>query len=88
MPKTTKSGKPKPDELPSTLQRSDAHAKQVYAKTYAVVAFPGVQNTPPNYPPTAEAAMIKNDLAWMADNRERILAEWSKRYETKAAPKN
>jgi iron(III) transport system substrate-binding protein len=63
-------------------------ANEVYAKTYAVVALPGVQNTPPNYPATAEAAMIKNDLAWMADNRERILAEWSKRYETKAAPKN
>jgi hypothetical protein len=32
--------------------------------------------------------MIKNDVAWMAENRERILAEWSKRYESKAAPKN
>jgi iron(III) transport system substrate-binding protein len=63
-------------------------ANEVYAKTYAVVALPGVQNTPPNYPPTAEAAMIKNDLGWMADNRERVLAQWSKRYESKAAPKN
>jgi iron(III) transport system substrate-binding protein len=24
----------------------------------------------------------------MAENRDRILAEWSKRYESKAAPKN
>ena len=32
--------------------------------------------------------MVKNDLNWMATNRERILAEWSKRYEGKAAPKN
>ena len=31
--------------------------------------------------------MVKNDLDWMAQNRERILAEWSKRYESKAAPK-
>jgi len=31
--------------------------------------------------------MIKNDLAWMAENRDRILAEWAKRYESKAAPK-
>ena len=31
--------------------------------------------------------MIKNDFLWMAQNRERILAEWSKRYENKAAPK-
>ena len=43
---------------------------------------------PPNYPPTAEQAMVKNDFAWMAENRDRILAEWSKRYESKAAPKN
>ena len=38
--------------------------------------------------PTPKRAMIKNDLGWMAENRDRILAEWSKRYESKAAPKN
>ena len=32
--------------------------------------------------------MIDNDFVWMAENRERILKEWSKRYESKAAPKN
>jgi iron(III) transport system substrate-binding protein len=32
--------------------------------------------------------MVKNDFGWMAENRDRILAEWSKRYESKAAPKN
>ncbi|MDJ1160059.1 putative 2-aminoethylphosphonate ABC transporter substrate-binding protein [Chelatococcus sp. SYSU_G07232] len=63
-------------------------ANEVYAKFYAVVAYPGVNNTPPNYPEKAEERMIKNDFAWMAQNRERILAEWSKRYEAKAAPKN
>ena len=35
-----------------------------------------------------EKQMIKNDFVWMAENRERILAEWTKRYESKAAPKN
>jgi hypothetical protein len=34
MPKTTKSGKAIEDELPSTLQRSDAKAKQTFAETY------------------------------------------------------
>lgn len=63
-------------------------ANEVYAKLYAIVALPGVQSTPPNYPANAEAGMIKNDLAWMAENRDRVLAEWSKRYESKAAPKN
>jgi len=33
MPKTTKSGKAKTDELPSTLQHSDRKAQQTYAKT-------------------------------------------------------
>ena len=34
MPKTTKSGAPKKDELPSTLQRSPAKAQRTFAKTY------------------------------------------------------
>jgi cation transport regulator ChaB len=33
MPKVTKSGKVKTDELPSTLQRSDEKAQETYAKT-------------------------------------------------------
>ena len=28
-----------------------------------------------------------NDFAWAAANRERILAEWSRRYDNKADPK-
>ena len=63
-------------------------ASELYSKYYAIVAEPSVKNTPPNYPPTAEQAMVKNDFGWMAENRDRILAEWSKRYESKAAPKN
>lgn len=34
MPKTTKSGKPKKDELPSTLRRSNAKAQRTFAKTH------------------------------------------------------
>ena len=34
MPKTTKSGEPIEDELPSTLQRSDPKAQATYAKTH------------------------------------------------------
>ena len=32
--------------------------------------------------------MIKNDFAWASENRARILAEWARRYEGKAAKKN
>ena len=34
MPKTTKSGKPKKDELPSTLVRSDEKAQRTFAKAH------------------------------------------------------
>jgi iron(III) transport system substrate-binding protein len=62
-------------------------ANELYSKTYAVVALPGVENLPPNYPPDAEKTLIKNDFGWMAENRGKILAEWTKRYDAKAAPK-
>ena len=62
-------------------------ANELYAKTYPIVALPGVTNTPPNYPADIEKAMVKNDVEWMAKNRDRILAEWTKRYDGKSAPK-
>jgi iron(III) transport system substrate-binding protein len=62
-------------------------ANELYAKTYPIVAYPGVANTPPNYPPNLEKVMVKNDVEWMAKNRDRILAEWTKRYDGKSAPK-
>lgn len=62
-------------------------ANELYAKYYALVAHPDVKNLPPNYPADAEAKMAKVDLQKMADDRDAILKEWSKRYEAKAAPK-
>jgi iron(III) transport system substrate-binding protein len=31
--------------------------------------------------------MIDNDFYWAADNRKRVLTEWSKRFDGKSAPK-
>jgi iron(III) transport system substrate-binding protein len=62
-------------------------ANELYGKYYAIVAHPEVTAAPPNYPEGAEAAMVKNDINWMASNRDRILAEWTKRYDAKSAPK-
>ncbi len=62
-------------------------ANELYNKHYAIVAHPDSKNIPPNYPANAEQSMVKNDLAWMANERERILAEWTKRYDGKSAPK-
>jgi iron(III) transport system substrate-binding protein len=63
-------------------------ANELYSKYYAVVAHPDVKNVPKNYPADAEGRMAKVDFQKMADDRARVLAEWSKRYESKAAPKN
>jgi ChaB protein/Rho termination factor-like protein len=38
MPKTTKGGKPRQEELPSTLQRSDAKAQRTFAKAHDAAA--------------------------------------------------
>ncbi|CDO10069.1 cation transport regulator ChaB [Mycolicibacterium cosmeticum] len=38
MPKTTKSGKARRDELPSTLQKSDAKAQRTFAKAHDAAA--------------------------------------------------
>jgi iron(III) transport system substrate-binding protein len=62
-------------------------ANELYSKYYPVVAHPAVKNYPPNYPKDAEGKMAKMDFGKMAEQREAVLAEWSKRYEGKAAPK-
>jgi cation transport regulator ChaB len=38
MPKTTKSGKPKKEELPSTVRRSDAKAQRTFAEAHDAAA--------------------------------------------------
>lgn len=58
-------------------------ANALYARSFAIVAYPGVSSPGPLYPPHAEARMIRNDLDWMARNRTRILAEWNRRYGAK-----
>jgi iron(III) transport system substrate-binding protein len=63
-------------------------ANELYNNYYAVVAIKGINKDIPNYPANAEAMMIPNmDFEWAAANRDRILAEWSKRYDSKSEPK-
>jgi iron(III) transport system substrate-binding protein len=62
-------------------------AMALYAKNFAVVAVPQLSQKLEHVPADFGARLIKNDFAWAAKNRDRILAEWSKRYESKAAPK-
>jgi len=62
-------------------------AMGLYANNFAIVAVPSMNKPLPNVPADYAKRLVKNDFAWAAKNRERILAEWSKRYESKAAPK-
>jgi iron(III) transport system substrate-binding protein len=62
-------------------------AYEMYGKYYAIVGYPGMNPAPPNYPPSADSAMVKIDLSKMGAERSRILAEWTKRYDGKSAPK-
>jgi iron(III) transport system substrate-binding protein len=55
-------------------------ANELYAKFVSQVAMEGVSKEIPNYPKGVAESMIKNDLEWAAENRGRILAEWTKRY--------
>ena len=64
------------------------HAMEVYNETYVVLSVPGIAKMPPNYPPDVEKMMIKNDFTWAAKNRERILAEWTKRFDAKSEKKS
>jgi iron(III) transport system substrate-binding protein len=57
-------------------------------KYYVVVGREGISTPIPNYPEGEEQKMLDMDFVWLADNRERILDEWQKRYGVKDAPKD
>ncbi len=62
-------------------------AMRMYNEGYAVVGIPGIAKPVPYFPENILESMIDNDFEWAAQNRERILAEWSRRYEAKSEPK-
>jgi iron(III) transport system substrate-binding protein len=81
-------GTKKPDAAKRLLDfAASRKANEIYAKFVSQVAIEGISSPIPNYPEGVAASMIKNDLDWAAENRDRILAEWQKRYGSKAAGK-
>jgi iron(III) transport system substrate-binding protein len=62
-------------------------ANQAYARNFAIVAHPEVKPTLPHIPSNLEQRLIKNDFAYSAKNRDKILEEWNKRYNAKSEPK-
>ncbi|WP_367718274.1 putative 2-aminoethylphosphonate ABC transporter substrate-binding protein [Nitratireductor sp. GISD-1A_MAKvit] len=62
-------------------------ANEMYNVGYAVVAYPGVAKPVKHLPDDIPSKMIENDFEWAANNRLRILEEWTKRYDSKSEPK-
>ena len=59
---------------------SSRRANEVYAQFIQQVAIEGVAKAIPFYPEGVAASMIQNDLVWASENRDRITAEWQRRY--------
>ena len=66
---------------------SSKDAMKLYGKNFAITAQPGVAEPLPNVPKDYEARLVKMDFATVAANRERVLAEWIKRYDSKSEPR-
>jgi len=62
-------------------------AMELFSKNFAVVAIPGIAKPLEFVPADYEKRLVKNDFNWSAKNRDRILAEWTKRYNAKSLPK-
>ncbi|OLU22221.1 putative 2-aminoethylphosphonate ABC transporter substrate-binding protein [Pseudomonas sp. PA15(2017)] len=61
-------------------------AMELYKANFAVLAQPGIAERFQELPADYEQRLINNDFDWASDNRERILAEWRKRYDGKSEP--
>ncbi|MEO5693805.1 MAG: putative 2-aminoethylphosphonate ABC transporter substrate-binding protein [Usitatibacter sp.] len=62
-------------------------ANEAYAKNFAIVAMSSVAPKLEFIPTDLEKMLVKNDFAFAAKNRDRILTEWQKRYSAKSEPK-
>ena len=72
-------------QLMDWLATSDA--MKLFADNFAVVAMPGMSRQHEFIPVDYEKRLIKNDFEWEAKNRDKILSEWTKRYNGKSLPK-
>ena len=66
---------------------SSKDAMILYGKNFAITAQPGLAPPLANVPKDYEARLVKMDFNVAAENRERVLAEWTKRYNSKTEKK-
>ena len=62
---------------------SSKDAMMLYGKNFAITAQPGLAPPLANVPKDYEARLVKMDFVKTAESRERVLAEWTKRYNSK-----
>ncbi len=62
-------------------------AMEQYGRFYAMLALPGVPATVQNYPAEFASRMVAADFAAVAADRDRILREWTTRFDGKSAPR-
>jgi len=62
-------------------------ANRLYGSTRAIAAIPGYAKPLPHLEKNIDNRIMKQDFAWAAKNRARILAEWERRYGSKADAK-
>jgi iron(III) transport system substrate-binding protein len=62
---------------------SSKDAMRLYGNNFAITAQPGIAPPLANVPKDYEARLVKMNFSWAAENRERILEEWNRRYNSK-----
>lgn len=62
-------------------------ANDLYKKNFTILAIPSMAIKLPGMPENFKELLIKNNFEWAAVNREKILAEWTKRYDSKSEAK-
>jgi iron(III) transport system substrate-binding protein len=61
-------------------------AMSLYANNFALVAVTARSRPLENLPADMQQRLAPISLAWTAENRERVLAEWTRRFEGKSEP--
>ena len=62
-------------------------ANDLYKVNFTLLAIPSMAIALPGMPANFKDLLIKNDFEWAAVNRDKILAEWTKRYDGKSEAK-
>lgn len=62
-------------------------AHELFNKYYGAVGMDDLNNGPPNSVPNGAAKAADYSVEWSIDNRQRILEEWAKRFDSKSEPK-